>query len=221
MQESLEIAQAAGYEWRISYSQIVMGMIALMRGDLELAEEHSRRALESSRKIQNKMGLAQMQTALGEIARTRGDYATAEAEYNLALALAHELGQKARIMMVSHNLGHVALYYGKTRRAAGYFRDALRLGQELPDKENFGMCLLGLAGVAAAEGNARVAGLLFGAGELALHQLGVDLAPADRLDYERNRALARELASPDLFDGLRAEGRSFSSEEAEALAYKV
>ena len=221
VRESLAIAQAQQYEWRISYAQIVLGMIALLRADLALAEEHTRIALDYSIRIQNKIGMAQMFTALGEIARTRGDYATAQAEYDQALVLAQELGQKARIMMVAHNLGHVSLFYGQTRRAAAYFKEALRLGQELPDKENFAMCLLGLGGVAAAEGNAQLAARLIGAGEGALHQLGVDLAPADQGDYERNRALALSLLDAESYDGLRSEGRLLSPAEAESLGYKV
>ncbi len=217
--ESLELALALGYEWRIGYAQTVLAMVALEQDDLTEAAARMALAVESAKRLQNNAGLAQMYTGLGELARMEGRYDEAERCYLQALELAQPLGQKARIMMVQHNLGHVALHGGQTRRAATHFKQALQLGRELPDKENNAMCVLGLAGVAAAEGNVRSAALLFGAGEAALQALGADLAPPDRIEYERNLACARALRFPNAdFDRVRQEGQALPTADAESLA---
>ena len=218
LQESLTLVHTTGDEYRLAYILNILAGIRLAQGDFSAAEALYQQALTAARRIDNRSGVAFILTAFGELARLVGDYARAESYYNEAMTLANNLRQKARVVMLLHNLAHVALHHNQTQRAAAMFRECMILGMELPDQENFGMCMLGLGGVAGALQQPDRATMLFGAGELILETIGAQLAPADQLEYDRNRARVETQINPQIFLEQWQKGRSLTQDQMQQLA---
>jgi hypothetical protein len=102
--------------------------------------------------------------------------------------------------------------------------ESLTLQRRLGNKQGIIECLAGLAGVHADRADdqdaIRRAAVLFGAVESLLGTVKVPLAPADRIEYERDVAAVRAQMDEATFATAWAEGETLTLELAANLALK-
>lgn len=126
-----------------------LGIIALMRGDLSLAEEYHRDSLSLEEGLGRKDGVAADYSNLGLIARRRGNLTLAEEYHRKALALHEELVNKEGMAADYGNLGLIARKRGNLPLAEEYHRRALVLEEEFGHNEGVAIQYANLGAIAA------------------------------------------------------------------------
>lgn len=114
------------------------------------------------------------------------------------------------------NLGYVLLYKGEIAQAKAIFVNISKDDQWGDVRIAGG--LDSLAAVKAVQGHATQAIQLFGMADTLRQAGGFGMAPADRLEYERYLARAREQMDEATFNDAWAAGRKLTKEEAIAMA---
>jgi predicted ATPase/transcriptional regulator with XRE-family HTH domain len=217
--ESLSIRRNLGDSAGIANSLYGLGRQVLDHGEYGSARSLFEEGLAINRALGNKGGICAMLVSLGEVARCRGDYQSASPLYEESLALFRELGDKLGIASQLHNLGHVARHGGDPERAARLFTESLALCRELGTMKGLASCLAGLAGVAIDTGEPERAATLLAA-ESTLRTIGAQLFTADRIEYDRNLALAHSGLSEARFESAWSAGASMTVEQAVAAALR-
>lgn len=220
VREGLALSRAQNDLPGIALALHAAALLALQRSDWTAAREHLSAALDLYRAVGDDWYAAQVLNSLGDVARIQGEDVQAAALYGESLALFRSQGVDAAIPSVVQNLGHLALRAGDARRARALFRESLGMFRDQADRRGAAEALAGLAGALAALKHPARAALLFGAAEALLRASGADMWPANRPDYERAVALARDqLSAPD-FAAAWTSGRVQDPERAivEALS---
>jgi tetratricopeptide (TPR) repeat protein len=127
----------------------------------------------------------------GESARVLKQYDSAAVYYDRAAAIYDRVSPAPRLD-IPHNIGFTLLALGRIAEARQRFRDGLGRAVTGVNRYYYPLMLAGLASSDAAEGNAVSAAKLFGVSDALLDQLHVVPDPADAVEYERYRAIARE-----------------------------
>ena len=115
-------------------SNVNLGNVAQMHGDLDAAVNYYAKALALDEKIGNEEGMAIAYDNLGDVARTREDLDGAENYFAKALALDEELGNEEGMAIAYGNLGIVARTRGKLDEAVDYWENALALFETIDAK---------------------------------------------------------------------------------------
>jgi tetratricopeptide (TPR) repeat protein len=113
-----------------------------------------------------------------------------------------------------HNLGYVALRQGAADEAEDRFREALEIFRRNGDQRGIAECLAGLGGVAAERGDGTRAARAFGAASRLLEEIGADIFPTNRRDYEVSVTRARTQLDEHAFNAAWAEGHAMSPKTA-------
>ncbi len=125
----------------------LLGIIYVIRGDLEKAEEYSRKALEIFEALGSKEGIAAAYNNLGVIYNTRNDLDQAEAMYRRALEINETLGSKEGMAQVYTNLGNIYLTREELEEAEDHYREALKLHEKLGSKEGMAVVFANLGSI--------------------------------------------------------------------------
>jgi tetratricopeptide (TPR) repeat protein len=123
---------------------------------------------------------------LGDIARCENDYEEAERIYKECYNIYRESGDRDEIPSLLHNLGYSALHQGRYEEALTLFKEGLETHIETENQPGIAECLAGIAAVLLAQGQPLEAARLFGTAEAARERLGMELWPANRLEFERS-----------------------------------
>ena len=199
-----------------------LGLVAYHLGDYSTARTFFEDSLAHFRATHAWSGVANTLSRLGDLARLEGDYERATGIHEESLGLFRQLSEELGIASAHHKLGQVARQYGDYQRARELFGQSLALQHSLGNKQGIIECLAGLGGTFLAEGRIRHAATLFGAVEALLETIKVPLAPADRLDYERDAAAVRSKMDEATCAAAWSEGRAMSLEQAVSFAkYEV
>ena len=124
-----------------------------------------------------------------------------------------ERGDKQNIAMALVNLGFVACNRAEYQSARSLIDESLVIRQELRDERGIAYALEGFAWLAGAQGQARLAALLFGAANALRQSLRAPLPPADH-PYDPPISAARTELGDDAFSAAWAEGRAMTLDEA-------
>ena len=140
--------------------------------DLEAAESHYRRALESGRKLNEKLLIGQLLGPLAGCALKRYEYARAEEIYRESLSLFREAENIKEIAGAYGNLAEVALArrdYGSARASA---EESLALYRELDDRHGVATALRTLSIASHNQGDVQQAHMAAEQGVTLFRQLG-------------------------------------------------
>jgi predicted ATPase len=146
----------------------------------------------------------------GECERQLGDLSGATQSFSGAIALASKAGHRHLEAAATHSVGDVLFAQAAYSDAAQHYRQSLELLRGLESKRMVGAPIGGLAAVAACEGDAELAGELWGALESFETEIGYQVAPESRLLYEDALASCRGAE----FERARERGRKWSMTEA-------
>jgi predicted ATPase/class 3 adenylate cyclase len=217
-QESLKRYQQLGDLYWEATLISDLGMVAYHRGDYRSARDYQEQSLVIHQKYGNIEVIAQTLHRIGELARLEGDYARAEECYETCLQTYQKIGMKLEIASNLHKLGFIAQYHGDPRKAHARFQESLAIQCEVGNKQGIAECLAGLAGLAAIQKQPERALRLFATSQALLDSIHAPLAPADRVEWQRDHALA--CSQVDGAARLQAEevGKKMEIEQAVAFA---
>ena len=206
-----DVSETGGALWRLA-------LVAREEGDYDLARRLLDESLVCSRQVCDKLRAALSTNSLGELERLQNNYVAARHYYEEALGSFRELGNKWNIAVTLHNLGHVCHREGDHRRAEDHFSESLTLCRQLNDKEIIAACLAGLGGTASTQEKPERAACLLAASEALINAVGTFLDPADRVEFERNRAIARAQMDDASWEVAWKRGQDMTLDEAVAFA---
>jgi len=141
--------------------------------------------------------------------------------YEEALSLFHAVGDRQWIADILDCLGDIDCDRGQRVAALDRYSEALQLWWELKDGWGIADALVGFVDVAASTGEPERAAQLLGAAEALYERAGISVPPFDRPNYERGLKATRAQLGEERFAALRAEGRTWTAEQAidEAQAF--
>jgi DNA-binding CsgD family transcriptional regulator/tetratricopeptide (TPR) repeat protein len=220
-EESLGLFDELSDKWGRPYALHLLGGIALAQGDVAQAAVYNEQVLAFYRQIGYKRGVGTVLIQKGAIAQLLGEWEQAVALYMESLAICREIGDKLWTEVGLENLGATVLHQGDAQRAAAYFGEGLTLSRELGDRSGIAINLAGMAGVAAAQRHPKRSARLFGAAEALFNAMGQVVDPVDRVEYDRNAAVARTQLGDEGFAAACEVGRAMTIEQAIAYALEL
>ncbi len=194
--ESLGIFQARGEDLEIMALTGDLGMVASQLGDYAEARARYEVVLAQARAQGSRDSTALQLVRLGDLARLEGASERATPMYEESLVLCREIGDVLDIAASSYKLGQVIRRKGDFERARVLLRESLALQRDQGNRQGIVECIAALAGLDLHVGRSVRAGLLFGAAEALLQELGAPLSPADQRDCEQDVADLRLCLSP-------------------------
>ncbi len=191
--EALPLVKAIDQEWFQAMIQLHLGNADLYEGDPASASERMHAAFRLGKRVGRTGGSPRRSTTS---ARSPDSRATTRAPSN-TIWKAGSLS-KGRLL-AGHRPGEPqpGPHCAGTRRSPagqGLFERSLSLHQQIGVKRGVLEALAGLAGVLSVEGQAGQAARLFAAVRSQFNELGADMWPADKVDFERY--LERASATP-------------------------
>jgi excisionase family DNA binding protein len=204
-EESLAISQEIDFLFGAANAQLVLGHVALLRGDYERANHMQAAALTLMREIGAAMPIAKPATSLvlgnlAEVAVNRGEYTRAARLAKEAFAIQREIGFGWGAAQSLYTLASSARHEGDARGAAALYRESLDQAWDQRDHRLILRPLDYLAVLAAEAGQCERAARLFGAAAHLRELLGTPLDPAEQPTYDRAIATARNRLSGPVFD---------------------
>jgi predicted ATPase len=220
LEESLATFTEIGDDQGRSLALSALGLLAMDRGEFERAEAWTRKCLDQARALGNARGAAVGLYNLGVIAGRRQDPAAAKRYYEESCEEAERLGDSFFIAHVVQGLGSAALDLGDVALAEAHYERALRLDLELNDRDHGAWTLWGFADAAFRRGAMERSLRLVGAALALWDSVNASLPPAERSDFERKLAAAKEAVGDDMAERLLAEGRATTFADAGAFALR-
>lgn len=123
------------------------------QSDYDRAEALINEALPLSRRVGDRVGVAQAHNCLGEIAEDKGDFQKATTLHRQALEIYRETGHRRESAGSLNKLAIVAYYQGDYDRATALWEDSASIYRELGDTWATGVVLGNLGAVAMATGD--------------------------------------------------------------------
>jgi predicted ATPase/DNA-binding XRE family transcriptional regulator len=217
-EEALAAAGVVGDPHAEAAASYALGLVALDRGDLEVARGYQQAALTIEREIGNRHGVAMQLSCLGDVAAARGDLAEARSHGEEALAIWRDRGDAWGVSWGLIQLGTVARAEGDEVRAIALYRQSLVSNAQLGDKDIIARAASRLADIACHRGQFVLAARLYGVVTALREAIGAPLAPAERARYQQAVAAARAGLDEAAFSHAWEAGRAMATEHAFAAA---
>ena len=135
LEESRNVAQAAGLHQHHASALNALGIVRQNQGDLDAAEALFNEAEIVARKAGHRRLLTMVNQNLGTIANIRGESEIAMARYRAALTHYEEQNDEQGMTWVLHNLGMVNRQVGRFEDAAHCFDRALSVATDARDSD--------------------------------------------------------------------------------------
>lgn len=216
--ESVALAQDINDPRGLSDAYATLGMIAQAKGDIEQATAAFIESVTHASPDARSESRYHTQYYMAELARYQGDFSQAHTLLEGALedAQAAANGWDCAIMLTL--LGHLERQQHDNARARGHYLEGLARFHAFDSPTYFAWCLEGYSALLCAEGShARATHLCAAAATLRL-QSHTPLPAAERGEFERILAAAREAMGETAFDAEWAIGSSFTAATALAEA---
>jgi predicted ATPase len=217
-EEALVINRELNLDEAVAETLNNLGILAIERGNLKQARALLEECIPIRRKLGDETGLAPVLVNLAIVANEEGDPKAGRGLLEEALKLQRAAGNIWGEATAHINLGGIAVALNEISVAEEHYSKALEIVSDLGDKEGIAYTLEGFASLAVLEGNMLKAAQLFGAGEAVREAIGNPRPPSGGHDeYQAHLAKAKTQLGEAAFTAARAEGRSFSLEQAVAL----
>jgi non-specific serine/threonine protein kinase len=195
-----------------------LGMVAYHRGSYAEAKW----IFEDTYRLSKQYGLtdrmADALNRLGDLARLSNNLNQAQALYEQSWALWKEARGMPGVASALHKLSQLRRRRGERDDALALLRESIHLQQELGNKQGIAECLAGFGSLAYDHGDPKKAARLLAAAARVLESIGAPLAPADRVEFERDVKAARSALGESAYQFAWKEGQALTMEEAVAEA---
>jgi tetratricopeptide (TPR) repeat protein len=197
LEESLAIYRQTGDTYGVARALFNLSTVVYWQGDYPRSGALAEQTAAICRDLGDQMVLAYALDGIGMAAYKQGDLARAAQHLEESLRLLRALDEKSGTALALHELGVIACAQGDQARAVALLRDGLELAWSIGDRRRAAFCLEGLAVGRACR--PLDAAQLLGAAAALREALGAPLPAAERPDYERALAAARNVAGPAAF----------------------
>jgi predicted ATPase len=209
---SFEAFTELGDRRGVSVALLRLGVSALYRGDVKRALELAEETLELGREIGYRVVESQALTLAGEVRYLLGEHERGIALLEEGADLAAEIDFPWWRSRTLRKLSDCMLDLGRADDAEAYARESLKLMRPIGDRQMMVFALARLARIAGETGRPDQAGLIWGAIEAEEERSAMGAWAKERerfwepirrhagADFERGRALGRELAFADAID---------------------
>jgi predicted ATPase len=212
--ESLSIFREIGNKWGISRALRNLGSLSYRSGDYAGSREIFLEALTIQRELDDWWLMGRSLNFLGDLARCGADDAAADGYYSESRFLSESGGHKGERPWSLCGLGFVALHRGDNASARELFFESLNIRISQRNKRGLAASLIGLGGLARLRGEHGPCIEILGAVEASILTDPRILLPADRLEFEREKELARAQAGDDVFTRMLQQGLGLSLDDA-------
>ncbi len=182
-EEGLQLATALDDQPTVGRALLLVGNLAMMRGDLERAEALHEAAVGCFRRLGERSWTAAALVDLGMDFYRQGDLGQAAACAHDALVIARSIGDAWDIIVALQVLGDVARAQGDLDRARASFTESLGVSWRRGSERDVADSLAGLGTIAATANDFERAARLFGAAETRYRRLEIHLPPPLRPDW--------------------------------------
>jgi predicted ATPase/DNA-binding winged helix-turn-helix (wHTH) protein len=222
-EESVPLLRQAGEHERAAVALGRVGDCVYGVGDIQTARSLLRQSVEWLRALGAERNAGLMMTNLAEVSRAEGDYVEARHLQETALGILTSTGDDGSSWEAAlrANLGNTLVRAGDLGAATAMLDCALTMSHRVGRTSGIAHSMIGISGVAGARHRPEHAARLFGAIDRILDDLGAQLWPADRLDYEHHVAVVRAQIDETTFRRAHREGWLLPFDEAVALARRV
>jgi predicted ATPase/DNA-binding CsgD family transcriptional regulator len=211
--ESLGLAQELADKAAIARALAGLGRVAWYRGDGRAATSLLEQSLALQQEAGNKYGVGTALVDLGDVALLQRDPDRALEQFQAGLAVAQELGHKAGMARALTSLGRVALQRGEYTQALAQLNESLSLRREVGDRQGLAESVLVLGEILATRNAPEQAARLFGAAEALLRNIGGQLAPSYRTEYEQHLKRAGSQVEKPTWQQAWNAGQGMSAEQ--------
>jgi len=148
LNQAVEIAQKVNFESEIALVSNYLGILARVKGEIEVARDHHERTIEISQRLGNQVRIARAKSNLGVVCQLMGQMSAAEKLYNESYQLGQELGDDLWCDKVLSNLGHLAHAQGRNDDAKRMYQSSLDFCRKIGDRLGVGKLLNNLGNLA-------------------------------------------------------------------------
>jgi predicted ATPase/DNA-binding SARP family transcriptional activator len=219
-EESLAISRELDDKQSLAWSLHHLASARVEQGEYVRAGLLLDESVSVFRELGNRMGLAWALRQQGHVSSVQGDYKAAQAYCEESLTLQRQLHNKVGIAWALYSLGKLAYSQGNLVSARSLYQESLVLHAEVHKFKGIASCFDGLAATAWDQRDARLAALLWGAGDAVRTRSGTQKAPAEQADYQRTIAAVRSALGEEAFASAWEEGHAMTLEYAVAFARK-
>jgi predicted ATPase/DNA-binding XRE family transcriptional regulator len=213
-EESIRLFLETGDRWEAYANYSQMGWILLQTGDYVRARDHTERAIDSYRELNDRAALAYATEIMGHIAHMQKDYDQSIAYFQETMTLRRSLGHERWVDNLLYWLGLVLVEMGETQRGAEVLAERLsRLqnrGRPISSLDD----LVGWAGVVLAYGDAVQAAEMLAAFKTHSPRYINWREVNENAIYERALARIQSKLDPAAFTSAWDQGTAMSAEQA-------
>jgi predicted ATPase/DNA-binding CsgD family transcriptional regulator len=195
-----------------------LAVIAMDKGEVELALRYHEEALALRRQTNDIVGVAVTLCNLANITRMQGDLEHSRRLYEESIALSREVEDISSVAITMNNLGSLLLELGEMERAISMFAETLHIWRDLSDTLMLATCLDSMGEAAHLAGDSVLATRIHGAAEATRDDLGTTINPREREQFDEHFATLRETLGDDQFASLWQAGKSMGLDAAIDLA---
>lgn len=198
-EEGLAMARSLGDQPTIGRALLLVGNLAMMRGELARARALHQEALALFVHLGDRAWCALAHLNLGMDFHREGQLAEAVHHAEEALAISRAIGDRWDTIATLRLLGEIARDQGNLQTATAVFTESLHLSWQTGSEREAADCLSGLGAVAAAAGDLEKAARLLGAAESLYRRIDVAMPPPLRPDWSEIVSRVRDGLGPSWF----------------------
>jgi predicted ATPase len=213
-EENVTAGQSANHLWRYHRGLHGLAALAEAEGDPEAAQRYLEELMAAFGGEQSQSFMSTWwRHGLGVVALFSGEYGRARDLLEASLERFRAFGDQWAITKTLTRLALALRGLGERQRAVDLCRESLKLTEQIGAREHMISNLETLAGWAAEEGRMERAARLFGAAASLREACHIAIRPAERADYDRHLAAARDTLGEAAFAFAWAAGQALPLDE--------
>jgi DNA-binding CsgD family transcriptional regulator len=221
IEQNIRFYRRSGPAFYLGMCLLSQGENAVQLGYYEIARERLNEGLTLARQDGDTYRIAHTLNILGDLARLEQNDNEALSVYENGAILLRELGGQRDLASLLSNQGFACLSLGDVERAYRLFDESMAIHQSQQNHPGVIECLIGFAATAVKDGQYTAGVRLLAAAEAISGQAYASKWKANRMEFERYLALAREGLTKASFQAEQSTGRSLSLEQAVEYARQL
>lgn len=218
-EEALKRFRELGQRSGIATVLLSLGETSHCEGDFATARTRYEESLALCKEANDLFGIFSAKGSLGWLASDEGSYEEARTMLTDTLQGSLDLKIRRGTAWTHSAFGLLALREGDVHEAQRELTQGLRLYQELSDRDGLHASLDGMGFVFAEMGDVVRAATLWGTAHAIREEIGVNLTPVQKREYDLRFSAAKALLSDEVeFDAAFTKGRELTVGEAIELA---
>jgi len=217
--EALNIAEELGDKYILGTVLSAGSRVEVFaKGDFSKAIEHHTKASELLKEHGNRWSYGISMYGFGNLHMAQRDFEKSREKYKIAMQTMQELGSSRNVSMIKSDLAHILRYEGKYSEAISAYRETIKEWQRMGHRAAIAHQLECMAFIYKAAEQIEKALRLFGTAEALRQEIGIDMTPQERQEYEKEITDLKANMDEKEFSSIWAEGRSMKMEQAIELA---